>query len=72
MTPKLVGDRVGLHAVWVVFALMAGGSLFGIVGMMLAVPVAAVIGVLSRFLLQRYLSSRIYLGRDSARPNEPT
>ena len=72
LTPKLVGDRVGLHAVWVVFALMAGGSLFGFVGMMLAVPVAAVIGVLSRFLLQRYLSSGIYLGRDSARPNEPT
>ena len=72
LTPKLVGDRVGLHAVWVVFALMTGGSLFGFVGMMLAVPVAAVIGVLSRFLLQRYLSSRIYLGRSSVRPNEPT
>ena len=72
LTPKLVGDRVGLHAVWVVFALMAGGSLFGFVGMMLAVPVAAVIGVLSRFLLQRYLSSRIYLGRNSAQSNEPT
>ena len=72
LTPKLVGDRVGLHAVWVVFALMAGGSLFGFVGMMLAVPVAAVIGVLSRFLLRRYLSSGIYLGRDSAGPNGPT
>ena len=65
LTPKLVGGRVGLHAVWVVFALLAGGSLFGLVGMLLAVPVAAVIGVLSRFLLQRYLSSRIYLGRNS-------
>ena len=69
LTPKLVGGRVGLHAVWVVFALLAGGSLFGLVGMLLAVPVAAVIGVLSRFLLQRYLSSRIYLGRNSTPPD---
>src|SRR5690606_21553831 len=46
LTPKLVGDSVGLHPLWVLFALLAGGSLFGIVGMLLAVPVAAVIGVL--------------------------
>ena len=69
LTPKLVGGRVGLHAVWVVFALLAGGSLFGFVGMLLAVPVAAVIAVLSRFVLQRYLSSRIYLGRNSTPPD---
>jgi len=62
LTPKLVGDRVGLHPVWVIFALLAGGALFGFVGVLLAVPVAAVIGVLIRFSLQRYLESEIYRG----------
>ncbi len=62
LTPKLVGDRVGLHAVWVMFALLAGGSLFGFVGVLLAVPVAAVIGVLVRFALARYLESPLYGG----------
>lgn len=62
LTPKLVGDRVGLHPVWVIFALLAGGALFGFVGVLLAVPVAAVIGVLTRFSLQRYLDSEIYRG----------
>lgn len=64
LTPKLVGDRVGLHAVWVMFALLAGGAVFGFVGVMIAVPVAAVIGVLSRFLLDRYLDSHYYTGKD--------
>lgn len=62
LTPKLVGDKVGLHAVWVMFALLAGGSLFGFVGVLLAVPVAAVIGVLTRFALRQYLSSGYYRG----------
>ena len=62
LTPKLVGDKVGLHAVWVMFALLAGGSLFGFVGVLLAVPVAAVIGVLTRFALRRYLASPYYHG----------
>lgn len=62
LTPKLVGDRVGLHPVWVIFALMAAGSLFGFVGILLAVPVAAVIGVLVRFGLKQYLASPIYTG----------
>ncbi|HEX9646670.1 MAG TPA: AI-2E family transporter [Alphaproteobacteria bacterium] len=62
LTPKLVGGRVGLHAVWVIFALLAGGSLLGFVGILLAVPVAAVIGVLTRFALGRYLDSRLYRG----------
>ena len=61
LTPKLVGERVGLHPVWVIFALLAGGALFGFVGVLLAVPVAAVIGVLIRFLLGRYLESDYYL-----------
>ena len=62
LTPKLVGGRVGLHAVWVIFALLAGGALFGFVGVLLAVPVAAVIGVLIRFSLSLYLDSDIYRG----------
>ncbi|MFC7334519.1 AI-2E family transporter [Rhodocista pekingensis] len=64
LTPKLVGERVGLHPVWVMFALLAGGSLFGFVGVLLAVPVAAVIGVLVRFGLRQYLSSTYYMGVD--------
>lgn len=63
LTPKLVGDRVGLHPVWIIFALLAAGSLFGFVGVLLAVPIAAVIGVLVRFALGRYLSSPLYDGR---------
>ncbi len=62
LTPKLVGDKVGLHPVWIIFALLAGGSLFGFLGILLAVPVAAVVGVLVRFALAGYLNSPIYLG----------
>jgi predicted PurR-regulated permease PerM len=61
LTPKLVGERVGLHAVWIIFGLMAGGALFGFLGVLLAVPVMAVIGVLVRFLLGQYLRSPLYL-----------
>lgn len=60
LTPKLVGDSVGLHPLWVFFALLAGGSLLGILGMFLAVPVAAVIGVLLAFVLQKYKQSAYY------------
>jgi predicted PurR-regulated permease PerM len=63
LTPKLVGDRVGLHPVWIIFALLAGGTLFGFLGLLLAVPVSAGIGVLVRFALSRYLASPVYLGR---------
>ncbi|MGH7103462.1 MAG: AI-2E family transporter [Acetobacteraceae bacterium] len=59
--PRFLGDRVKLHAVWVIFALFAGGAAFGFLGVLLAVPVAAVIGVLTRFWLGRYLGSRLYL-----------
>ena len=62
MTPKLVGQRIGLNAVWVLFALLAGGALFGLVGILLAVPVAALIGVGLRFLFNRYLQSSLYHG----------
>jgi predicted PurR-regulated permease PerM len=64
LTPWLVGDRVGLHPVWVIFALLAGGALFGFLGLLLAVPVAASIGVLVRFALTRYLDSPLYRGPD--------
>lgn len=60
LTPKLVGDRVNLHPVWIIFALLAFGNLFGLAGLLFAVPVAAVIGVLTRFALQRYLASPLY------------
>ena len=59
--PRFLGDRVELPAVWVIFALFAGGAAFGFVGIMLAVPVAATIGVLCRFWLRRYLASPLYL-----------
>ncbi|UUX50940.1 AI-2E family transporter [Nisaea acidiphila] len=61
LTPNLVGDAVGLHPVWVMFALLAGGALFGFLGVLIAVPVAAVIGVLVRFALSRYLASPLHL-----------
>ncbi len=61
LTPKLVGDAVGLHPVWVIFALLAGGALFGFVGVLLALPAAAAIGVLGRFALSRYLASPLHL-----------
>lgn len=61
--PRFLGDRVELPAVWVIFALFAGAAAFGFVGVMLAVPVAATIGVLCRFWIRRYLSSPLYLDR---------
>jgi predicted PurR-regulated permease PerM len=60
LTPKLVGERVQLHPVWVVFALLSFGTLFGLLGVLIAVPMAAVIGVLVRFGLARYLASPLY------------
>ena len=70
VTPKLVGDRVGLHPVWMIFALLAGGALFGFLGVLLAVPAAATIGVLVRFLVSRYTGSRLYLGSGGERDGE--
>ena len=60
LTPKLVGERVHLHPVWVVFALLSFGTLFGLLGVLIAVPMAAMIGVLVRFALSRYLASPLY------------
>ncbi len=68
LTPNLIGDRIGLHPVWVLFSVFAGAELAGLVGVFLAVPVAAVIGVFTRWMLARYLKSRFYA--DGA-PPEP-
>ncbi len=68
LAPKIVGDSVGLHPLWIMFALLAGGSLFGIVGMLLAVPMAAVVGVLGGFLIDRYKASPLY----QKDPDEPS
>lgn len=66
LTPKLVGNSIGLHPVWLIFALSVFGSLFGFVGMLVAVPVAAVIGVLARYAIEQYKDSRLYRGLSDA------
>jgi len=60
LAPRLVGRKIGLHPVWVIFALLAGGALFGFLGLLLALPMAAVIGVLARAGLHRYLQSPLF------------
>ena len=62
LAPKLVGESVGIHPVWLIFALLAFGYLFGFVGLLVAVPLAATIGVLTRFALHHYLRSSLYTG----------
>ena len=66
ISPKLVGKSIGLHPVWLMFALLAFGQLFGFVGLVVAVPTAAAIGVLARHLIALYLSSPFYRGRSAA------
>ena len=73
LTPRLVGEKVGLHPVWVIFALMVGGLLMGFTGVLLAIPLAATIGVLVRFFLGQYLASPLYHGHRpqiGAQPDE--
>ncbi|MFW2587636.1 AI-2E family transporter [Sagittula sp. SSi028] len=62
ITPRLVGDSVGLHPVWLLLSLSVFGALFGFIGLLVAVPVAAALGVIVRFLGQQYKSSKLYLG----------
>ncbi|MCA1804574.1 MAG: AI-2E family transporter [Xanthomonadaceae bacterium] len=64
LTPKLVGDCIGLHPVAVIFAVMAGGQLFGFVGVLLALPVASVVMVLLRYAYRQYLDSDVYEGKE--------
>ncbi|WP_395698246.1 AI-2E family transporter [Methylocella sp.] len=66
LSPKLVGESVGLHPVWLIFALLAFGSLFGFGGLLIAVPCAAAFGVLLRYAAARYRASRIYVEPDRA------
>lgn len=68
LAPKLVGESIGLHPVWLMFALFAFGYLFGFVGLLIAVPLAAMIGVLARFALRQYLASPFYTGEPAAGP----
>jgi predicted PurR-regulated permease PerM len=63
LSPRLVGPKVGLHPVWMMFSLIAFSYLFGFVGLLVAIPLAATIGVLLRFALRKYLESPIYTGR---------
>ena len=60
LTPRFVGHRVGLHPVWILFALIAGVKLMGFMGVLIAVPTAAVIGVLVRFAVRQYKASVVY------------
>jgi predicted PurR-regulated permease PerM len=66
LSPKLVGESIGLHPVWLMFALLAFGELFGFLGLLIAVPTAAAIGVVSRHLIALYLKSPLYRGRSTA------
>jgi predicted PurR-regulated permease PerM len=63
LAPNLIGKSVGLHPVWLILALSVFGTLFGFAGLLVAVPVAAALGVVSRFLLDQYLASPLYTGR---------
>jgi len=62
LTPKLVGDSVGLHPLWIIFALMAGGMLLGLMGMVIAIPVAAILAVLIRYAMAEYKDTSYYKG----------
>ncbi|MFP3427559.1 AI-2E family transporter, partial [Pseudoalteromonas sp. SIMBA_162] len=68
LQPLLLGDKIGLHPVAVIFAVMAGGQLFGFTGILLALPVAAVIMVLLRYLHDRYKNSTLYDQQRDSRP----
>ena len=63
LTPKLVGDSIGLHPVWIMFALLAGGVLLGFLGLMIAVPTAGILGVLIRHAIDNYKHSNLYLAK---------
>jgi predicted PurR-regulated permease PerM len=62
ITPKLVGEKIGLHPVWIIFAMLAGASLFGFKGLLLALPVAAILVVFVNFIIDQYIKSSLYSG----------
>lgn len=72
LQPKMVGKSIGLHPVWLMFALFAFGTLFGFVGLLIAVPASAAIAVLVRFVLGRYLESELYIGHKVTKPKRRT
>jgi predicted PurR-regulated permease PerM len=65
LSPNIVGSKIGLHPVWLIFSLFVFSYLFGFVGVLVAVPIAAAVGVLVRFALKIYLESPLYSGVDS-------
>ena len=65
LSPKLVDESVGLHPVWLIFALLAFGSLFGFTGLIVAVPLAAAVGVMLRFAVRRYRENKLFTGIDA-------
>lgn len=67
LSPQIVGQKIGLHPVWLIFALLTFSYLFGFLGLLVAVPVAAALGVLVRFALRTYLDSNVYHGHDAAK-----
>jgi predicted PurR-regulated permease PerM len=67
LSPKLVGESIGLHPVWLIFALLAFGYLFGFVGLLIGAPLAATVGVFVRFALARYRESALYTGTSRRR-----
>lgn len=69
LAPKLIGASVGLHPVWLIFALAVFGALFGFAGLLIAVPVAAALGVLGRFSVEQYLASPLYTGAPPPSPD---
>jgi hypothetical protein len=71
ITPRIVGNKLGLSPVWVLLALMVGGELFGFVGVMLALPAAAVAKVFAMHALNRYQASKLYTQRNTLPPPEP-
>ncbi len=66
ITPRLMGSSINLHPVWILFALMAGATVGGFLGVLVAVPTAAILGVLGRFVIGQYLKSKYFLGRNGA------
>lgn len=70
LIPRLVGDRIGLHPVWVMFSILAGGVIYGFVGILFALPIAAAIGVLVRFGLATYKKSTYYIGHSAKGKNK--
>jgi predicted PurR-regulated permease PerM len=70
LSPTIVGSEIGLHPVWVIFALLTFSYLFGFLGLLIAVPVSAAIGVLVRFALRKYLASSVYRGEIEAVPKD--